>query len=64
MHIRQFLHDFAAFSAFVFLTTAVVTLLWNLVLHSTLRIEWETAFQLGVILGSTLAWVKARERAE
>jgi len=62
--MRRFLYDFAVFFTFVFLTTVVVTLLWNLVFHGRGQAGWETAFQLGVVLGSTLAWAKARERAE
>jgi hypothetical protein len=41
-------------------TTALVTLLWNIIGHGETTIDWETSFRSAIVLGIVLTWVKYR----
>jgi hypothetical protein len=63
MRIRQLLIEFGSSFFLVLVVTSLVTYLWNMLFHSTAVVDWETSFQLAIILGIVLTWVKAGEKA-
>ena len=44
--------------------SAIVTLLYNLIVHGTSLIEWGTSFRLAIILGIVLTWVHFKDTRE
>ncbi|MCF6334286.1 MAG: hypothetical protein L3J12_00910, partial [Spirochaetales bacterium] len=42
--------------------SAIVTFLYNLIIHKVGIVDWETAFRLAIILGIVLTWSNAREK--
>jgi hypothetical protein len=61
MNIRKFLVSFTTMFAITFVVSAIVSFLWNLIVHGTSTVEWETSFRLAIILGIVLSWMIARE---
>lgn len=61
MNIKQLVIDFMSVFAVALATAALVTLLWNLIGHDNMAVDWETAFSLAIILGIVLAWTKSRK---
>ena len=61
MNIKQLVIDFMSVFAVALATAALVTLLWNLIGHGNMAVDWETAFSLAIILGIVLAWTKSRK---
>jgi hypothetical protein len=61
MNTRKLVVEFASVFAVALVTTALVTLLWNIIGHRVGTIDWETSFRLAIILGIILTWAKARD---
>ena len=51
------------FSATLFVSI-IVTLLWNLVVHGTPSIDWETSCRLAFVFGIILPWVGTRRASD
>jgi hypothetical protein len=64
MSIRKLLVDFATVSAVTLIVSAIVTLLWNLIVHGASTIDWETSFRLAILFGIILPWIELRRRKE
>ncbi len=64
MNIKRLVVEFVTVFAVALVTTAIVTLLWNIVGHGETTIDWETAFRSAIVLGIVLTWVKSRESEE
>jgi len=47
---------FLTVSLLTFVVSAIVSLLYSLIVHSTNTVDWETSFRLGFILGIVLTW--------
>lgn len=60
MNVGKLLVDFAITFAVTLVVAALVTLLYNLIAHGTGMIDWETAFQLAVILGIAIPLSNSR----
>ena len=54
MKIKSFLVGFVTTFALIFVVAAIVTYLWNLILHGQSAVDWETSFRLAIILGIAL----------
>jgi len=54
MKIKSFLIGFVTTFALIFVVAAIVTYLWNLILHGQSAVDWETSFRLAIILGIAL----------
>ncbi len=54
MNTREFLQEAAITIPVAFAVTAVITYAYSLLVHGQGRVNWETAFQLGFILGIVL----------
>jgi hypothetical protein len=64
MHSRSWFVDFAVRFIVIFVTTIIVTLLWNLIRHGDANIDWATSFRLGIILGIALPIIRRMEKKE
>jgi len=59
MKIKSFLIGFVTTFALIFVVAAIVTYLWNLILHGQSAVDWETSFRLAIILGIALPGARA-----
>ncbi len=64
MHIKMLLVDFVTLFAVALVVSAIVTLLWNLIVHGASTIDWETSFRFAIIFGIILTWTEARRNKE
>ena len=65
MNIRKMLADFAIPFSVAWVVGFGVTFLWNLVVHGSPAVDWETSTRFALIFGVTygivLPWSRARE---
>ncbi len=61
MNIRTLVVEFITVFAVALVTTAIVTLLWNMIGHGAGVIDWETSFRFAIVFGIILTWAKSRE---
>lgn len=45
-------------------TAAIVTLLWNIIGHAEVSIDWDTSFLFAILFGIFQTWVRSREIKE
>ena len=64
MNIKKVLVEALTVFSATLIVTVVVTLLWNLILHRTSTIDWETSFRFAILLGIILPWIETRRRKE
>jgi hypothetical protein len=64
MHIRRLLVDSVTVFAVTLGITALVTLLWNIIGHRSVTVDWETSFRFAIVLGIILPWIAARRSKE
>jgi hypothetical protein len=64
MIIKKLVVEFVTVFVVALVTTAIVTLLWNIINHGASAIDWETSFRFAIIFGIILTWVKSREIKE
>jgi len=65
MKIKGLLVGFAITFAVVLVVTAIVTYLWNLIVHGQSVVDWEISFRLAIALGVALpiSWtLRSREK--
>jgi len=60
MNIKKVLVEALTVFSATLIVTVVVTLLWNLILHRTSTIDWETSFRFAILLGIILPWIETR----
>jgi len=51
MKIKELLINFVIMFTVTLVVTAIVTYLWNLIVHGAGSFDWETSFRLAIILG-------------
>jgi len=56
--------DFATVFAVSVIVCVVVSVLWNLILHGTSTIDWETSFRFAILFGVILSWMETRRSKE
>jgi hypothetical protein len=64
MNIKKLLVDFAAVFAVAMIVSVIVTLLWNLIVHGTGTVDWETSFRFAILFGIIMPWMERRRRKE
>ncbi len=64
MNITKLAIEFVTVFVVALVTTAIVTLLWNLIGHGASVIDWETSFRFAIVLGIILTWAKSRDAKE
>ena len=60
MNIKRSLVDFVTVFAVTLIVCVIVTLLWNLIVHGTSTIDWETSFLFAILFGIILPWIETR----
>ncbi|MFO7655394.1 MAG: hypothetical protein R6X25_16455 [Candidatus Krumholzibacteriia bacterium] len=61
MNAKTFLFDAAITIPVTFVVAAAVTYLYGLIAHASGQVNWETAFQLAIVLGLVLPFTRARD---
>jgi hypothetical protein len=64
MNIKKLLVDFATVFAISLIVSVVVSVLWNLIVHGTSTIDWETSFRFAILFGIILTWIETRRSKE
>lgn len=59
MKIKNLLIGFVTTFAVALVVAAIVTYLWNLIVHGQSAVDWETSFRLAIILGIALPVTRA-----
>ena len=54
MKIKSLLIGFVTTFAVTLVVAAIVTYLWNLIVHGQSAVDWETSFRFAIILGIAL----------
>jgi hypothetical protein len=60
MNVKKLLVDSATVFAVSLIVSVLVTLLWNLIVHGTSAVDWETSFRFALLLGIILPWMETR----
>ncbi|HET7451333.1 MAG TPA: hypothetical protein VFL12_01210 [Thermoanaerobaculia bacterium] len=60
MKITRLLADFARVFAVTLMVSVLVTLLWNLIVHGTGTLDWETSLRFAVVFGISVTWIERR----
>jgi len=64
MNIKKILVDFVTVFAVTLIVNAIVTLLWNLIVHGASTIDWETSFRFAILFGIIFSWIETRRSKE
>ena len=64
MNIKRLVVEFITVFAVALVTAAIVTLLWNIIVHAEGIIEWETSFLFAILFGIIQTWLKSRDMKE
>lgn len=64
MKMRALLVEFVTVFAVSLVVSAIVSVLWKLVVHRTSTIDWETSFRFAILLGILLPWISSRRTRE
>lgn len=64
MGIRKPSAAFVTVFALALAASAVATLLWNVIGHGTMAVDWETALCLAVTLSIVSTWLRSRQSKE
>jgi hypothetical protein len=46
------------------IVSVIVTLLWNLIVHGAVTVDWETSFRFAILFGIILSWLETRRSKE
>jgi hypothetical protein len=60
MSVKRLLVEALTVFAASLVVSMIVTLLWNLVVHKNVSIDWETSCRFAIVLGIILPWVGTR----
>ena len=60
MRIRRFVVDVVIVSSVTLVTSMVVSVLWNVIVHKTTAIDWETSVRFAIVLGIIVPWIQTR----
>ncbi len=61
MNIKRLVLEFVTVFTIALATAALVTFLWNTIVHAKSTVNWETAFLFAILFGIVQTWVKWRE---
>ncbi|UCG87973.1 MAG: hypothetical protein JSW71_05355 [Gemmatimonadota bacterium] len=62
MRVTRVLGDFLTVFVLAFAVSAVVSLIWNLIAHGSVTVDWGSSLSLGIVLGIVVPWMGARQR--
>lgn len=62
MNIKKLLPDFTITFIISLVTSIIVIFLYNLLVHSSVVIDWETSIRYGLILGIVIPLATKRKR--
>lgn len=60
MNIQKLIVEFVTVFVVALMTSAIVTLQWNIIGHGATAVDWETSFRFAIIIGMSLTWTKSR----
>jgi hypothetical protein len=60
MNIKKSLVGFVTVFAVSLAVSAIVTLLWNFIVHGASTVDWEASFVFATIFGIILPWIGTR----
>ena len=64
MNIKRLVVEFGTVFAVALVTAAIVTFLWNIIVHAEGMIDWETSFLFAILFGIIQTWLKSRDMKE
>ena len=62
MNIKRLLVDVVTVFAVTLIVSAIVTLLWNLIVHGASTIDWEASFRFAAVFGIIFSLIETRRR--
>ena len=62
MNIKKLLVGFVTGFAVSLTVSAIVTLLWNFLVHGASTIDWEASVGFAILFGIILSWIGTRRR--
>ena len=60
MNIKKSLVGFVTVFAVSLTVSAIVTLLWNFIVHGASTVDWEASFGFATLFGIILSWIGTR----
>ena len=60
MNIKKLLVGFVTVFAVSLPVSAIVTLLWNFIVHGASTVDWETSFRIATVFGIILSLIGTR----
>jgi len=60
MNIKKLLVGFVTVFAVSLTVSAIVTLLWNFIVHGASTVDWEASFGFATLFGIILPWIGTR----
>jgi hypothetical protein len=60
MNIKKLVADFVSVFAVSLSVSAIVSLLWNFIVHGASTVDWEASFGFAILFGIILSWIGAR----
>ncbi len=60
MSLRRWVVNVVIVFSVTLVTSMVVSVLWDLIVHRTTAIDWETSFRFAIVLGIIVPWIQAR----
>ena len=60
MKVGKVITEFIVAFILAFIVSAVVSLLWNIIAHDSMVVDWGSSLRLGIILGIITPWIIAR----
>ena len=60
MNIKRLLVDVVTVFSVTLIVSAIVTLLWNLIVHGASTMDWETSIRFAILLAIILPWIETR----
>ena len=60
MNIKKLLVGFVTVFAVSLTVSAIVTLLWNFIVHGASTVDWEASFGYAILFGIILSWIGTR----
>jgi len=60
MNIKKLLVGFVTVFAVSLTVSAIVTLLWNFIVHGASTVDWEASFGFATLFGIILSWIGTR----
>jgi hypothetical protein len=59
---KSWIYDFLTIFVVTLVAANVVTVMWNLIFHNSVKVDWETSFRFAIIFGIVFTWMGRRKR--